>query len=95
MDDLEVGGEVPLRSEPGRAVEAEVNILVLLAAVQRQVPATDEQCCGTGTGTVGTVTFCLAEPEPEPCQKVGTGTVINYSSGILYFDLLFFIHILQ
>jgi hypothetical protein len=22
------------------------------------------QCCGTGTGTVGTVTFCLAEPEP-------------------------------
>ncbi len=30
------------------------------------------QCCGTGTGTVGTVTFCLVEPElvkksePEP-----------------------------
>ncbi len=23
------------------------------------------QCCGTGTGTVGTVTFCLVEPEPE------------------------------
>ncbi len=22
------------------------------------------QCCGTGT--VGTVTFCLVEPEPEP-----------------------------
>ncbi len=24
------------------------------------------QCCGTGTGTVGTVTFCLVEPEPDP-----------------------------
>jgi hypothetical protein len=24
------------------------------------------QCCGTGTGTVGTVTFCLVELEPEP-----------------------------
>ena len=26
-----------------------------------------DQCCGTGTGTktVGTVTFCLVEPEPE------------------------------
>ncbi len=24
------------------------------------------QCCGTGTGTVGTVTFWLVEPEPEP-----------------------------
>jgi hypothetical protein len=23
------------------------------------------QCCGTGTGTVGTVTFLLVEPEPE------------------------------
>ncbi len=43
MDNLEVGGEVPLGPEPGRAVEAEVDILVLLAAVQRQVPATDEQ----------------------------------------------------
>ncbi len=62
MDDLEVGGEVPLRSEPGRAVEAEVDILVLLAAVQRQVPATDEQSCGTGNE--GSVTFCHAEPEP-------------------------------
>ncbi len=39
MDNLEVGGEVPLGPEPGRAVEAEVDILVLLAAVQRQVPA--------------------------------------------------------
>jgi hypothetical protein len=29
------------------------------------------QCCGTGT--VGTVTFCLSE--------TGTGTVINYGSG--------------
>jgi hypothetical protein len=27
---------------------------------------TQKQCCGTGTGTVGTVTFCLVEPEPEP-----------------------------
>ncbi len=27
---------------------------------------TQEQCCGTGTGTVGTVTFWLVEPEPEP-----------------------------
>ncbi len=62
MDDLEVGGEVPLGPEPGRAVEAEVDILVLLAAVQRQVPATDEQCCGTGCK--GNVTFCHAEPEP-------------------------------
>jgi hypothetical protein len=25
-----------------------------------------QQCCGTGTGTVGTVTFCLGEPGPEP-----------------------------
>jgi hypothetical protein len=25
-----------------------------------------QQCCGTGTGTVGTVTFCLVEPEPKP-----------------------------
>ncbi len=24
------------------------------------------QCCGTGTGTVGTVTFLIVEPEPEP-----------------------------
>ncbi len=24
------------------------------------------QCCGTGTGTVETVTFWLVEPEPEP-----------------------------
>jgi hypothetical protein len=24
------------------------------------------QCCGTGTVTVGTVTFCLVEPEPKP-----------------------------
>jgi hypothetical protein len=24
------------------------------------------QCCGTGTGTVGTVTFSRVEPEPEP-----------------------------
>jgi hypothetical protein len=23
-----------------------------------------KQCCGTGTRTVGTVTFCLVEPEP-------------------------------
>ncbi len=23
-----------------------------------------DQCCGTGTGTVRTVTFCLVEPEP-------------------------------
>ncbi len=71
MDNLEVGGEVPLRSEPGRAVEAEVDILVLLAAVQRQVPATDEQCCGTGTGQkVGTGTV----------NNYGTGTVNNYGS---------------
>jgi hypothetical protein len=25
----------------------------------------NEQRCGTGTGTMGTVTFRLAEPEPE------------------------------
>jgi hypothetical protein len=24
------------------------------------------KCCGTGTGTVGTVTFCRVDPEPEP-----------------------------
>jgi hypothetical protein len=23
-----------------------------------------QQCCGTGNGTLGTVTFCLVEPEP-------------------------------
>ncbi len=26
---------------------------------------TNIQCCGTGTGTVETVTFCLVEPERE------------------------------
>ncbi len=38
----------------------------------------------SGTGTVGTVTFGLVEPEPAgsvTCSKVGTGTVINYDSG--------------
>jgi hypothetical protein len=36
-----------------------------------------------GTGTAGTVTFCLVEPEPELVKKsgIGTGTVINYGSG--------------
>jgi hypothetical protein len=29
-------------------------------------PLCSRQCCGTGTGTVGTVTFFLVEPEPEP-----------------------------
>jgi hypothetical protein len=35
--------------------------------------------CGTGTGTVGTVTF--SETGTVTCLKAGTGTVIYYGSG--------------
>ncbi len=43
------------------------------------------QCCGTGTGTVGTVTFWRSGPGT---LIYGTATVINYVSGtvILHFN---------
>jgi hypothetical protein len=34
------------------------------ANLRQLVYRLSRQCCGTGTGTLGTVTFCLVEPEP-------------------------------
>jgi len=44
VDHLEVRDEIPLGAESGGAVQAEVNVLVLLTAVQRQVSAQGSTC---------------------------------------------------
>jgi hypothetical protein len=42
-----------------------ITVPIIWIKGELKVTNSGNQCCGTGTGTVGTVTFWLVEPEPE------------------------------